>query len=77
MAGIGPAKAVHLAAAFNLGNRLARETLSKQEIDPLELVNELVGEEMRMLRKEQMRVILLGTRYPLIRIDDVLDRQHQ
>ncbi len=69
--GIGPAKAVQLVAAFGLGQRLARETLSKQKIDSPELVNELVGPEMRRLRKESLRVILLDTRYHLIRVEEV------
>jgi DNA repair protein RadC len=69
--GIGFAKAVQLAAAFDLGNRLARETLAHQKIDSPELVNELVGGEMRMLRKEAMRVVLLDTRYHLIRVENV------
>jgi DNA repair protein RadC len=69
--GVGFAKAVQLVAAFGLGQRLARETLSKQKIDSPELVNELVGAEMRMLRNESLRVILLDTRYHLIRIQEV------
>jgi DNA repair protein RadC len=69
--GVGFAKAVQLAAAFDLGNRLARETLANQKIDSPELVNELVGGEMRMLRKEAMRVVLLDTRYHLIRTEGV------
>ncbi|HET9857799.1 MAG TPA: DNA repair protein RadC [Chthoniobacterales bacterium] len=69
--GVGFTKAVQLAAAFNLGNRLAREVLANQKIDSPELVNELVGGEMRMLRKEAMRVVLLDTRYHLIRTEDV------
>ena len=69
--GIGPTKAVQLVAAFGLGHRLARETLSKQKIDSPELVNELVGPEMRRLRKESLRVILLDTRYHLIRVEEV------
>ena len=69
--GIGFAKAVQLVAAFGLGQRLARETLSSQKIDSPEVVNELVGAEMRMLRKESLRVILLDTRYHLIRIQEV------
>src|SRR6266545_3220276 len=69
--GIGPAKAVQLVAAFGLGQRLARETLSKQKIDSPELVNELVGSEMRRLRKESLRVILLDTRYHLVRVEEV------
>jgi DNA repair protein RadC len=69
--GIGFAKAVQLVAAFGLGKRLARETLSKQKLDSPELVHELVGTEMRMLRKESLRVILLDTRYHLIRIEEI------
>lgn len=69
--GVGFAKAVQLVAAFGLGRRLAQETLSKQKIDSPELVNELVGAEMRMLRKESLRVILLDTRYHLIRTEEI------
>jgi len=71
VSGVGFTKAVQLAAAFDLGNRLAREVLANQKIDSPELVNELIGGEMRMLRKEAMRVILLDTRYHLIRTEDV------
>ncbi len=69
--GIGLAKATQLVAAFGLGQRLARETLSKQKIDSPELVNELLGHEMRQLRKESLRVILLDTRYHCIRTEEV------
>src|SRR5436305_12263173 len=69
--GIGPAKALELVAAFGLGQRLARETLAKQKLDSPELVSELVGPEMRRLRTESLRVILLDTRYHLIRVDEV------
>src|SRR5205823_7462275 len=71
MRGVGFTKAVQLVAAFGLGQRLAQETLSKQKIDSPELVNELVGAEMRRLRKESLRVILLDTRYHLLRIEEV------
>lgn len=69
--GIGFAKAVQLAAAFGLGKRLAEETVGKQKLDSPELVHELLGAEMRMLRKESLRVILLDTRYHLIRVEQV------
>jgi DNA repair protein RadC len=69
--GVGPAKAVQLVAAFGLGQRLARETLSNQKLDSPELIHELVGAELRMLRKESLRVILLDTRYHLIRIEEI------
>src|ERR1041385_4988814 len=49
--GIGFAKATQLVAAFGLGQRLARESLSKQKNDSPELVNELLGPEMLRLSK--------------------------
>jgi DNA repair protein RadC len=69
--GIGATKALELVAAFELGQRLARETLSKQKLDSPELVSELVGPEMRRLRTESLRVILLDTRYRLLHIEEV------
>jgi DNA repair protein RadC len=69
--GIGPAKAVELVAAFNLGKRFAEERLSQQKLDSPELIYELLGGEMRMLRTESLRVILLDTRYRLIRVETV------
>jgi DNA repair protein RadC len=70
-AGIGFAKAVELAAAFELGQRLSREVLLKQKLDSPELVHELIGTEMRTLRTESLRVVLLDTRYRLIRVEKV------
>jgi DNA repair protein RadC len=69
--GIGPAKAVQLVAAFQLGQRLAKETLSREKIDSPELVYALLGGEMRALHKESLRVLLLDTRYRLLRIQEV------
>ena len=69
--GIGEAKAIQLVAAFGLGQRLANERLSRQKIDSPELVNDLVGAEMRTLHKESLRVILLDTRYHLLRMEEV------
>ncbi|CAN5573195.1 DNA repair protein RadC [soil metagenome] len=69
--GIGPAKAVQLVAAFGLGQRLARETLSREKIDTPELVYDLLAPEMRSLHKESLRVILLDTRYRLLGVQEV------
>ena len=60
-----------MVAAFGLGQRLAHETLSKQKLDSPELVSELVGQEMRRLRTESLRVILLDTRYRLLHIEEI------
>src|SRR5262245_31839345 len=64
-------KGPHLVARVQLGQRVGRETVGKPKNDSPEVVNQLVGREMRMLRKEAMRVILMDTRYQLIRIEDV------
>ena len=69
--GIGPAKALELVAAFNLGKRFAQERLSQQKLDSPELIHELLGGEMRMLRTESLRVVLLDTRYLLMRVESV------
>jgi len=69
--GIGTAKAIQLVAAFGLGQRLANERLARQKLDSPELVYELVATEMRTLRKESLRVILLDTRYRLLQIEEI------
>ncbi|MDP9098956.1 MAG: DNA repair protein RadC [Verrucomicrobiota bacterium] len=69
--GIGEAKAIQLVAAFRLGQRLVNERLAKQKLDSPELVHELMAAEMRALHKESLRVVLLDTRYHLIRIEEV------
>ncbi len=69
--GIGQAKALHLVAAFNLGQRLATETLTREKIDAPELVYALLASEMRGLHKESLRVLLLDTRYRLLRMQEV------
>lgn len=69
--GIGPAKAMQLIATFKLGQRLAKETYAQAKIDTPELVYELLSAEMRGLHKESLRVLLLDTRYRLIRTEEV------
>ena len=69
--GVGFAKAANLAATFELGRRLALEKFAEQKVDSPEAVYELLGPEMRLLRKESLRVLLLNTRYHLIRIEEV------
>jgi DNA repair protein RadC len=69
--GIGLAKALQLAAAFELGKRLAQESPAKEKFDTPDRVYDLLGPEMRMLSKESLRVILLDTRYRLLRVEEV------
>jgi DNA repair protein RadC len=69
--GIGSAKAVQLAAAFKLGERMAKEKISREKIDSPELVNEFFGAEMRALQRESLRVLLLDTRYRLLETQEI------
>lgn len=69
--GVGSAKAVQLAAAFKLADRMAKEKVSRQKIDTPELVNEFFGAEMRALDKESLRVLLLDTRFRLMEAKEI------
>lgn len=69
--GVGPAKAVQLAAAFGLGARLARESLSRRPMDKPSLVYELLAPEMRALNRESLRVVLLDAKFRLLRVEEV------
>lgn len=71
MRGIGPAKATQLLAAFGLANRICTENLRKQRIDSPERIFQLLGFEMRTLSKESLRVVLLDTRYQLMRVEEI------
>lgn len=69
--GVGPAKAMQLAAAFALGHRLGYERITSEPFDQPALIYRLLGAEMRMLKEECLRVILLNTKLHLISIDEV------
>jgi DNA repair protein RadC len=69
--GVGMAKAVQLAAAFGLAQRIARESFARRKVDSPELVWELLGAEMRALHRESLRVVLLDTKYHLLRVEEV------
>lgn len=69
--GVGPAKAVQLAAAFGLGQRLAFENIAAQRMDRPELIHALLGAEMRTLERESLRVVLLDTKLHLIRVEEI------
>ena len=69
--GVGPTKAVQLAAAFGLASRLARESLTDIPLDTPARVFELLGAEMRQLGKESLRVVLLDAKSRLLRVEQV------
>ncbi|MDB6148819.1 MAG: repair protein RadC [Chthoniobacter sp.] len=69
--GVGPAKAVQLAAAFGLATRLARESLARRKMDSPELIYDLLGTELRGLHRESLRVVLLDTKLQLLRVEEI------
>ena len=69
--GIGLAKALQLAAAFELGKRLAYESSSAGKMDTPQLIYDLLGMEMRMLSQESLRAVLLDTRLKLMRVEEI------
>ncbi len=75
--GVGSAKALHLAAAFGLGTRLAAEQVISEPLNHPEAIYALLGTEMRLLDRESLRVVLLDTRFRLIAIQRDLERNSE
>jgi len=60
--GLGPAKASKLAAAFELGTRVAREQLRSAPLDCPERIHEFFAPQLRHLAHEQVVVAVVDTR---------------
>lgn len=60
--GVGPAKAAQIAAAFEIGIRLAREKFSTTPLNAPELIYEFMRPQLSVLTKESLFVILVDTR---------------
>ena len=69
--GVGQAKAIGLKAAFALAARLARSEAEARAIESAEDVACLLGEEMRLLDFESMRVICLNTKHMVLAVEEV------
>ena len=69
--GLGPAKAMDLAAAFELGKRLARQEAVQQRIDNPQAIAGLLGPEMRAEPLEVLKIVLLTTRGTLIAVEEI------
>ena len=69
--GVGPTKAVQLKASFELASRLVSSQRVEKSIRTAEDVYALVGDEMKLLSYESMRVILLNSRASLIGIEEI------
>ena len=64
-------KAVGLAAAFELGRRVAQEKIAKLRVDSPEIVCQLMAQDLRALTRESLRALLLDTKYQLLRIEEI------
>lgn len=71
VAGIGPAKAAELSAAFELGKRLARGGEERPVLDSAEAIYAAYGAEMQAMSKEVLKVLLLDTKLRFLRCEDV------
>lgn len=69
--GVGPTKAIQLAAAFELASRLARESTVRLPVETPAQVWSLLGAEMSKLTRESLRVVLLDTKLKLIHVEEV------
>jgi DNA repair protein RadC len=69
--GIGPAKAAELAAAFELGKRLARGGAERPVLESAAVIYETFGAELQARDRELLRVLLLDTKLRLLAIEDV------
>jgi len=71
VSGIGKAKSLELAAAFEIGKRLARSREERPVLDSPEKVFDVFGQEFLALRRESLRVILLDTKLRLMLVEEI------
>ena len=69
--GIGEAKAIHLAAAFALGKRLARQEYDGKPMTTADAILNHIGPELRAEPQEVLKILLLNTRLSLIGVEEV------
>ena len=69
--GMDITRASRLAAAFETGRRVSRETLARLKVDSPEIVCQLLAQDLRALTRESLRVLLLDTKYQLLRIEEI------
>ncbi len=68
---MSPLLAERVAVAFELSRRLGKEILSKMKVDSPEIVCQLMAQDLRALSRESLRVLLLDTKYQLLRIEEI------
>lgn len=68
---LGPAKAAHLAAAFEIGKRAEREWARESPMNTPELIYRYLAAEMQCLAHESVRVLLINSRMHLQRDEEL------
>lgn len=69
--GVGLCKAAQIQAAIELGKRISTNLVSRVKVDSPLVVAELLMEEMRYLKKEYFKTILLDTKNQIISIENI------
>ena len=69
--GVGEAKAIELKAAFALAARLARTEAESRGIEGAADIARLLGEEMRVLDFESVRVVCLNTKHMVLAVEEM------
>lgn len=69
--GIGPAKSLEMAAAFEIGKRLAKGKSIAPLLDTPERIFDAFGSEFMALRQESLRALYLDARLRLIRAEEI------
>lgn len=71
VSGIGKAKSIELAAAFEIGKRLARSREDRPVLDSPDKIYDVFGQEFLTFRRESLRVVLLDTKLRLMLVEEV------
>lgn len=69
--GVDPEQAALLVVAGELGRRVSWETSSRPKVDTPEMVCQLLAQEYRGLLRECVCLLLLDTKYQLLRIEEI------
>jgi DNA repair protein RadC len=69
--GVGQAKAIEIRAAFALGARMSWTEAESRTINDAADVARLLGEEMRQLPHESVRVVCLNTKHKVLAVEEV------
>jgi len=69
--GVGLAKACAMAAAFGIGQRLARQKAQSEPLGTPEKIHAFMGPLLQNLPRESLRVVLLDTRHRLLHMEEI------